>query len=176
MKSAKFVFDQIAVAGVVAVSILVFVNQAIANEEKVIDDDHVLALACLEQMDINTTWEQCVFQIFKECTDHSIGTDDHVACLEDLKEEWNVSVTALQSKVLEDVTPAGGTELLEVFEGWVKFVSQKCEQQSLNKEAGPANSARLGCQITEMVGLSGEFAACLEGRSTWDYCKLKSEN
>ena len=35
------------------------------------------------------------------------------------------------------------------------------------------NADQAALAITELAGLSGEYAACLEGRSTADYCVLK---
>ena len=41
----------------------------------------------------------------------------------------------------------------------------------LGDDVGSESHSR--CQITEFAGLTGEYAACLEGRSTAEYCILK---
>ena len=78
-------------------------------------------------------------------------------------------MTLLQAEVTNSITLKAATEMSEILGGWVNYVSQKCEAVSVNASVG-ADSARLVCQITEFAGLTGEYAACLEGRSTAEYC------
>jgi len=79
----------------------------------------------------------------------------------------------LQSDLSEMITLKSVEDLTKILSGWINYVSQKC-QAGLDSAGSPSVKAKqLGCQITEIVGLTGEYAACLEGRSTADYCVMK---
>jgi len=140
--------------------------------EPLIADDKLLVLGCLEQIDQGTTWGQCVNLMFEPCAAETPGTDGHVACLNGVRGEWSETVRNLQAKVLEVVTIGGQSQIVDLMDLWSKFVVQKCNEVALAKSTG-AESARLGCEVSEFAGLADEFAACLEGRSTADYCTLK---
>lgn len=144
-----------------------------AQTETTIPQRHILAMACLENMDVSTTWEQCVGHIFAPCADAELGGEAHVACLQNEREEWGGTMKTLQDGVTEAINPAGVNDLAEILGGWSAYVSQKCAAIGEGKEGNTQKSAELGCQVTELVGLSGEFAACLEGRSTGEYCQLE---
>ena len=133
---------------------------------------HVSALACLENLGTKSTWNQCLGQLFAPCLGDAVGSESHVRCLKGQREDWSVSMTLLQAEVTDAITLKAATEMSEILGGWVNYVSQKCEAVSVNASIS-ADSARLGCQITEFAGLTGEYAACLEGRSTAEYCVLK---
>tara|TARA_B110000483_G_scaffold87172_1_gene107627 strand:- start:191 stop:673 length:483 start_codon:yes stop_codon:yes gene_type:complete len=140
--------------------------------DSVLPKAHVLALACLENLGTTSTWNQCLGQLFAPCLGDDVGTESHVRCLQGQRENWSVSMTLLQKEVTDAITLKAATEMSEILGGWVNYVSQKCEAVSVNASVS-ADSARLGCQITEFAGLTGEYAACLEGRSTAEYCVLK---
>ena len=133
---------------------------------------HVSALACLENLGTKSTWNQCLGQLFAPCLGDDVGSESHVRCLKGQREDWSVSMTFLQAEVTDAITLKAATEMSEILGGWVNYVSQKCEAVSVNASVS-ADAARLGCQITEFAGLAGEYAACLEGRSTAKFCVLK---
>ena len=80
----------------------------------------------------------------------------------------------LQSDVTDAITLKSAEDLAKSLSGWINYVSQKC-QAGADPTGNPAVAVKqLGCQITEIVGLTGEYAACLEGRTTAEYCVLKN--
>ncbi|MEP3345515.1 MAG: hypothetical protein ABJN34_11745 [Litoreibacter sp.] len=140
-----------------------------------IAQDKVLVLACLENMEQgSTTWPQCVELMFQPCVSHEVGTDAHVTCLGGMREEWSGTVQTLQTHVIEAVTSGGAFELLDLMGQWTGYVAQKCQEVASTKPTG-AESARLGCEVSEFAGLSSEFAACLDGRSAAGYCEFKEQ-
>ena len=146
------------------------VSPAIA--ETPLAQDKILVLACLENMEQGTTWPQCVELMFQRCVSHEVGTDAHAACLSEVREDWSGTVKDLQGQVIEAVTSSGSSELLDLMGQWTGYVVQKCQEVADTKTTG-AQSARLGCEVSELAGLSGELAACLEGRSSAGYCEFK---
>ncbi len=155
----------------IALTGLTTATQAAAQDGP-IAQDKVLVLACLEQMEQTTTWPQCVELMFQPCVAEEVGSEAHQACLGGVRTEWATAVQSLQNEVLDAVTAQGKTEVIDLMGSWTNFVVQKCEDVAA---ARPTNSesARLGCEISELAGLSGEFAACLEGRSTAQYCAIE---
>lgn len=151
-------------------------SPAIAATAQDIDiaEDKLLVLACLENLEGSTTWSQCVNLMFEPCAEQTPGTESHAACLGEERAEWTGTVEVLQDVVLEAVAPQSKAEVVDLMGLWTTYVAQKCNEVASSKPAG-AESARLGCEVSELAGLSAEFAACLEGRSTADYCTLKED-
>lgn len=138
----------------------------------VIDEEKILVLGCLEQMEQTTSWPQCVQLMFKACEGEEVGSDAHATCLSGIRKEWVATVDILQENLMEAVTPKAKIDVLDLMGLWGNYVDQKCTQVAASKPAG-AESARLGCEVSEIAGLAGEFAACLEGRSTAEYCVIE---
>jgi hypothetical protein len=138
-----------------------------------VPEDKILVLACFENLEESTTWEQCVGLMFQPCAGEDVGTKAHVACLEGEQDSWRGTLDTLQADVFDAISTQGATELTDVMGQWTGYVGQKCEEAAASRDGDAASSARLGCQISEIAGLSGEFAACLEGRSTAQYCTYK---
>lgn len=136
--------------------------------------EHINAMACLENMEGSTTWNQCLGLIFAPCLEDAVGSEAHVFCLQGQRKDWNGSMQLLQSDVTDAITLKSAEDLAKILSGWINYVSQKC-QAGADPTGNPAVAVKqLGCQITEIVGLTGEYAACLEGRSTAEYCVLKN--
>jgi hypothetical protein len=144
-----------------------------ALAENVLPPSHIAALNCVENLDASMTWSQCLNVIFAECATNEVGSEDHLACLGTLQETWVGTLETLGTDAREVITEKGNAELAELLDAWTKFVVQKCEAVALEKAASSADAARLGCEVTEIVGLSGEYVACLEGRSNAPYCERK---
>ena len=136
--------------------------------------EHINAMACLENMQATTTWSQCLGLMFAPCSGDQVGSDAHVACLQGQWKDWNGSMQLLQSDVTDAITLKSAEDLAKILSGWINYVSQKC-QAGMDGIDDPLVAAKqLGCQITEISGLTGEYAACLEGRSTAEYCVMKN--
>ncbi len=98
-------------------------------------------------------------------TPGAVGTRDHAACLFGLREDWRLDMVTRQTEVLKTVTPKGGAEMVDLLSAWPTYVDKKCSAVAAEKEEADAASARLGCEISEIVLISAEFQACLEQRS-----------
>lgn len=136
--------------------------------------DKILVMACLENLEQGTTWHQCVELMFQPCVSHDAGGAAHATCLQGERAAWAGTVENLQTQVVGMITIGGVSELTELMGQWTGYVVQGCEKVAASKPEG-MQSARLGCEISEMAGLSGELAACLEGRSSAEYCKFKEQ-
>ena len=134
---------------------------------------HVNSMACLENMVQSTSWGQCLSLIFEPCASLEVASEAHVACLQSEREGWTASMRLLQVDVTKAITVKSAEDLASILSGWINYVSQKCQADGDPEGNLPLAAKQLGCQITELAGLSGEYAACLEGRSTADYCVLK---
>ncbi len=156
-----------------ALALAVAATPAAAQDQDIeIAEDKLLVLACLENLENTTTWSQCVNLMFQPCIDETPGSETHAACLGEERAEWAGTVETLQNVVIEAVAPQSKAEVVDLMGLWTTYVVQKCNDVATSKPTG-AESARLGCEVSELAGLSAEFAACLEGRSTADYCTLK---
>lgn len=141
-----------------------------ANE---LPNEHINALACLEVMETKTTWSQCLGMIFQPCAPFEVGSDNHLSCLREERTNWSESLEVLQSDVREVISDGANGQLTQILDNWNRYVTQKCEEAGVANAASSGDAARLGCQVAEIVGLTGEYAACLEGRSKADYCTIK---
>ena len=144
-----------------------------AQAQSVLPQEHINAVACLENMSVSTTWNQCLGLIFAPCSGSEIASEAHLSCLQVQRKDWTGSMQLLQSEVTEMITLKSVEDLTKILGGWINYVSQKCQVDVDNTENPAAKAKELGCQITETAGLTGEYAACLEGRSTAEYCVLK---
>lgn len=138
--------------------------QPITNQE--------LVLNCLATIGESTSWEECRGMIFAPCQEHKAGTDTHIACLVGEKSDWENKMSDLQETLVGKLTRDGNATLAELMASWFEFREGRCNDVA---EARPeaARSAKLGCEITEIAGITAEFQACQEGRSTTPYCTFK---
>jgi len=141
-----------------------------SNAQPITNQD--LVLDCLARIGDETTWQECRGMMFAPCQEHKIGTDTHAACLLGEKNNWENKLTDIQEELVSKLTKTGNGELAELMSSWVEFRDARCSEVSASN-ASAEKSVRLGCEITEIAGLSAEFQACLEGRSTTQYCVLK---
>ena len=144
-----------------------------AQAQSSLPQEHINAMACLENMGASTSWNQCLGLIFAPCLEVEVGSEAHVSCLQGQREKWSTSMQFLQKDVTDAITLKSAEDLFEILSGWINYVSQKCQTVEDVADNSALAAKQLGCQITELAGLSGEYAACLEGRSTADYCVLK---
>ena len=155
----------------IAAALCTFAGMAQAQSS--LPQEHINAMACLENMGASTSWNQCLGLIFAPCLEVEVGSEAHVSCLQGQREKWSTSMQFLQKDVTDAITLKSAEDLFEILSGWVNYVSQKCQASEDSTDNSAMAAKQLGCRITELVGLSGEYAACLEGRSTADYCVLK---
>lgn len=131
-----------------------------------------LVLNCLAQLGEETSWQQCRGMIFAPCQEHTVGTDTHGACLLKQKTDWETEMSNHQEVLVEKLTLSGNSMLAELMGNWFSYREARCNEVA---EARPEaeKSAKLGCEVAEIAGITAEFQACLEGRSTTPYCTIK---
>jgi len=127
-------------------------------------------VSCLEQMENGTTWGQCVNLMFSPCATLEVGSDDHVACLTTQRDTWRDTKDQLQRDLIPLLTVAGGTEMVNLMGQWSGYVGQKCADVGRQNASTGADAAILGCEISELAGITVEFAACVDQISTAPYC------
>ncbi len=139
-------------------------------EQTAYPDAHVNAWNCTENLGGSTTWGQCLNLIFAGCATDEVGSEAHLACLDETRKAWSATVENLQEEVNAAITAEGAVELAKLRGQWTGYVIQKCQSVAEDKPQAGQEAARLGCSITEMVGFSAELAACRDGRSAASYC------
>lgn len=127
-------------------------------------------LSCLAQMENGVTWSTCLNVLFSPCADIEIGSEAHVACLTEQRDIWRGTKNVLQSDLVEMLTAEGGTQMMNILHQWQGYVGDKCSQVSQQYEESGAESAALGCEISELTGLTAELALCHEQDSTAQFC------
>lgn len=132
-------------------------------------------LSCFSEMGVSTEWNDCLNRMFAPCTGQDVGSDGHIACLTQERNDWRAAKFEAETGVLERLTEDGLTELSGLMLAWPKFVEDKCNAVGAARAQISSEAANLGCQISELALLTNEMTACLDGRSTEDYCQLRPE-
>ena len=135
--------------------------------------DKAQVLTCLDAMGTETDWGQCVTLMFAPCAMHKAGSADHVACLSGQHESWMTVMQEQREVLLPSLTPTGRDDLTRLMGQWFGYVAQKCAAVASDKTGTGAEAAQLGCEISEIAGVTGEFVACRDGRSTAPYCIMQ---
>lgn len=134
--------------------------------------NQTLVLNCLAVIGDETSWQECRGMMFAPCQEHSVGTATHQSCLLKQKTDWENEMADQQELLVEKLTLPGNSMLAELMGNWFSYRETRCNEVAEAKpEAG--NSAKLGCEVAEIAGITAEFQACLEGRSTTPYCTVK---
>lgn len=129
-------------------------------------------LRCFEGIGTETEWNQCLSVMFAPCAELEVGSDGHVGCLAQQRENWRIAKIEAERDVLARLTEDGMAELSGLMVAWPKFVEDKCTAVAETRAAISFEAAALGCQISELALMTNEMTACLNGRSTEDYCQL----
>ena len=132
-------------------------------------------LDCVSRMEVQTTWAQCRTFMFSVCPTEVVGNEQHLACLSDKRAEWEGEMQAHMAQLSEEITPSGMLALTEIVAGWVSAVSQNCRAVGIARAEISQEAAETGCHISEVVGLTAELNACLDGRSKAPYCEIRDE-
>ena len=98
-----------------------------AQAQSSLPQEHINAMACLENMGTSTSWNQCLGLIFAPCVTDEVGSEAHVACLQVQRENWSASMQFLQKDVTDAITLKSAEDLFEILSGWINYVSQKCQ-------------------------------------------------
>lgn len=132
-------------------------------------------LSCFSEMGVSTEWNECLDRMFAPCVGQDIGSDGHIQCLTQERDDWRAAKFQVETGVLERLTADGMTELSGLMLAWPKFVEDKCIAVAESRVQISSEAANLGCQISELALLTNEMTACLDGRSTEEYCQLATE-
>lgn len=129
-------------------------------------------LSCFEGLGAETEWNQCLNLMFAPCAGEEVGSEGHLGCLAEEREGWRSAKLAVEKQVVEGLTEDGMAEFSGLMLAWPKFVEDKCNAVAQSRAQISSDAANLGCQISELALLTNEMTACLDGRSTEDYCQL----
>ena len=127
-------------------------------------------LACVGAMATEADWAVCRTMMFEACAVHEVGSDPHIACLSEDRAAWQSELDATMTSTAAVLTAEGNTELTQLLTQWFGYIGQKCAAVAAERAAISAEAARLGCEISETVGLVAELAACRDGASSAPYC------
>lgn len=140
-----------------------------ASQSKITDAQRAI-MDCINAMGVTTEWGQCARMMFSACADNEVGTDAHLACLTTEHDGWREAMDGERLALVDELTTKGVTELSQVMEQWFGYVAKKCTEVALGKPKVAAEAAQTGCEISEMAGVTTEFVACRQGKSTAPYC------
>ena len=132
-------------------------------------------LTCFERIGSETEWTQCLDIMFAPCAELELGSDGHVGCLAQQRDNWRIAKIEAEGNVLARLTDDGIAELSGLMIAWPKFVEDKCNAVAETRAAISFEAAAIGCQISELALMTNEMTACLDGRSTEVYCQLRTE-
>lgn len=136
--------------------------------------NQTLVLNCLAQIGEETSWPECRGMMFAPCGEHKVGTDTHGACLLKQKQDWENEMSNQQEALIGKLTLSGNSMLAELMGNWYSYREARCNEVAAERPEAE-NSAKLGCEVAEIAGITAEFQACLEGRSTTPYCTIREE-
>ncbi|MDJ0638745.1 MAG: hypothetical protein QNJ20_07925 [Paracoccaceae bacterium] len=152
---------------VISAIILATVTRAESTQDQVLD--------CFASMDTTTEWNTCLNAMFAPCAGEEVGSEPHLSCLTEQRENWRSAKIEAETNVLSRLSEAGMEELSGLMLGWPRFVDDKCKAVAESRAEISYDAAALGCQISELALLTNEMRACLAGRSTEAYCQLRDE-
>ena len=144
---------------------------AAATEETVQDQ----VLSCFAGIGAVTEWNTCLNKMFAPCADKSVGSEKHLACLIQQREDWRLAKRTAETGVLKALNDTGMEELSGLMLAWPKFVEDKCTAVAEGRADISYDAAQLGCQISEFALMTNELTACMEGRSVEAYCQVEAE-
>ncbi len=154
-------------------SVILLLLVAAPAQASEIENDQDVVLDCVSRIDGGTTWDQCRRLMFLPCEKHEVGSEPHLACLSTERTAWKDYMESYREQLDEKLTAGGSAMLSDLIGQWVGYVSQHCGEVARSKEDISADAARSGCEIAETVGITAEFFACLDGRSTSPYCTIQ---
>ncbi|MEM9427656.1 MAG: hypothetical protein AAGA06_13245 [Pseudomonadota bacterium] len=132
-------------------------------------------LGCFDGIGGETEWNQCLNLMFAPCADEDVGSEAHIGCLGQEREGWRQAKLSVEADILARLTEPGMEVLSGLMLAWPQFVEDKCKAVAESRAAISYDAASLGCQISELALLTNEMTACLDGRSTEEYCQLRAE-
>ena len=127
-------------------------------------------LECVSLIGKKTGWAECRTMMFAPCSEHKVGSDQHVACLSKELVGWRQTMDAKREVMNEKLTLEGNAMLLDLMREWIGYVDASCEEVAVARVSISSDAARTGCQIAETVGITAEFNICLKGDSIAPYC------
>ena len=130
-------------------------------------------LTCFAAIGETTDWNGCLNTMFAPCAGHDVGSEAHLECLIVENNGWQAAQSAAEADVMANLNPEGAGELSGLLEAWPKFVDEKCNAVGESRAAISFEAGYLGCQISEYALMTNELTACLDGRSTEDYCQTE---
>jgi hypothetical protein len=136
--------------------------------------NQTLVLNCLANIGEETSWPECRGMMFAPCQEHAVGTDTHGTCLLKQKQDWENEMSNQQETLIGKLTLSGNSMLAELMGNWFSYREARCTEVAAERP-GAETSAKLGCEVAEIAGITAEFQACLEGRSTTPYCTIREE-
>lgn len=148
--------------------------QAQAADPAQLPTERLVVIDCLGGMkEGETSWEQCLELMFLPCELYTVGSEDHVGCLFKQREEWKHAKRLQETALLGELIPTSAAELTELLSAWELFVADSCRSIAAEKADISAQSAMLGCEISQTVALTAELASCRAGISIEPYCILR---
>ncbi|KMW56505.1 hypothetical protein AIOL_001459 [Candidatus Rhodobacter oscarellae] len=127
-------------------------------------------VACIGTLDNGRTWGECMALLFEPCAATEVGSSPHLTCLLAERETWLSVIAGEQEAVNAVVSSKGAIELGQLMNQWFGYVGNKCAEVGAGKGQTGADTAQVGCEMSQMVSLVAELVDCREGRSQAPYC------
>ena len=142
-----------------------FASEIESTQDAVVD--------CLARIGDETEWAECRKIMFEPCTGHEVGSENHIICLEGHKLDWQTYMEDYRQLLDTKLTTSGSSMLAELMGQWFGYMAARCNDVAVARASISEEAAKLGCEIAELAGITAEFDACLDGRSTTPYCVIE---
>ena len=137
-------------------------------------DDHLPAsLQCINNMEQGESWDTCRAMIFAPCQEYAVGGSDHLACLRDEQAQWQALRDDELNALATVLTEPAAANMSDLMEHWYVSVATKCDAVAAGRAGISAEAALVGCDISEIAGLTSALRQCRLGQSAAEFCKRK---
>ena len=102
--------------GMIAGAVALLCAGPVAAETVELSDYQANVVGCLEALGEGTTWGQCLGVLFEDCASEEVGSEGHVACLNDLHAGWSGAMDSTRIRLTPKLSPEGADQLNELVE------------------------------------------------------------
>jgi hypothetical protein len=137
-------------------------------------DGHLHAsLQCINSMEQGESWDTCRAMIFAPCQEYAVGGSDHLACLRAEQMQWQTLRDDELNALATVLTEPAAANMSDLMEHWYVSVATKCDAVAAGRAGISAEAALVGCDISEIAGLTSALRQCRLGQSAAEFCKRK---
>ena len=132
-------------------------------------------LACVSQLQSDEDWKRCNNLIQSPCGHEEYGSTGQLSCLKTLHESWSEHLESARKNAMETLAREGRESLNAFAKSWSGIVKNRCSALAEYQQEVSPGTARIQCELSEIVGFSAELAACRRSASDAPFCIMKEQ-